>query len=75
MIRGTLQQTFLFNSPSLASCDRKCSPDVTPYNLGEIFKEDLGVEIDIEQAMHWYSVALELGHPKAEKKLKKIGDC
>ena len=37
--------------------------------LGERYREGVGVPQDYAQALHWYRVGAELGHPKAQNNL------
>ena len=42
------------------------------FQLGRMYEEGKGVNIDAETAKHWYKQAADLGHKKAKKRLKKL---
>jgi TPR repeat protein len=44
--------------------------DKNPYaafNLGRMYRRGLSVDIDTEQAKHWYRIAIKQGHPGSEE--------
>ena len=44
------------------------------YNLGLMYHNGYGVEIDYEQAVKWYKEAANLGQKDAEQKLGDLGE-
>lgn len=42
------------------------------YRLGYIFENGLGVQIDMEDALYWYSRAADKGHTESKKAVKRL---
>lgn len=42
------------------------------YRLGSIFENGLGVQIDMEDALYWYSRAADKGHMESKKAVKRL---